>query len=78
MGTKPTENPDEVPSELRCMNPDCRDGKPRAVSVGLCQRCYGRLYYWVTQGKTTWKKLANKGVCKHKTTALSQALARRK
>lgn len=78
MGTKPKENPDDVPLGLRCMNPDCRDGNPRAGSRGICKNCYGRLYYWIVQKKTTWKKLENKGICKPSINALSQALSRRK
>jgi len=60
------------------MNPDCRHGHPRAVTIGICQNCYGRFAYWIKLGKTTWRKLANAGVCKVKTNALTLAMAHKK
>lgn len=85
MGTKPLkENPEDVPESLRCMNPDCNHAHPRAVSLGICQRCYGRFSYWIKKTKLlppskriTWKKLANKGVCKEKANAITRAMSRK-
>lgn len=63
---------------MKCLTPTCTR---KAVSRGLCQKCYFSAYLKIKQGRYTWEQIEKAGLCRPSThesrSAFSTECARR-